>query len=140
MTNCHRMIFFEELLDGRLVIFIFNFRTFLWILFFDGGRYFYPPCWFFLSKFDNSKKKAVTLEFCIIQEHFIRDNCPKFGIPNLTQFSDIGQISAVVISNFWISRQWRKLKYGYFRNSRTCNDIDMNLGTVNKLDKGNMAT
>ena len=37
--------------------------------------------------------KAVTLEFCNIQQHFIRDIRPKFGIPNSPQSADIGQNS-----------------------------------------------
>ena len=48
-----------------------------------------PFCWFSL---DNSETvKAVTLPFCSIQKHFIRDFCTKFGIPNSPQSPDIGQ-------------------------------------------------
>ena len=49
--------------------------------------------------------KAVTLEFCNIQQHFIRDIRPKFGIPNSPQSADIGQNSDGGISNFRISGQ-----------------------------------
>ena len=38
-----------------------------------------PLCWF---SFNNSETvKAVTLAFCSIQYHFIRDYGAKFGIP-----------------------------------------------------------
>ena len=49
--------------------------------------------------------KAVTLAFCSIQQHFIRDICAKFGVPNWPQSPDIGQNSGGCISNFWISGQ-----------------------------------
>ena len=44
-----------------------------------GGRVNLPLCWF---SFNNSETvKAVTLAFCSIQYHFIRDYGAKFGIP-----------------------------------------------------------
>ena len=45
-----------------------------------GGDLIPPPlCWF---SFNNSETvKAVTLGFCSIQYHFIRDVCTKFGVP-----------------------------------------------------------
>ena len=57
-----------------------------------------PPSWFSLN---NSKMvKAVTLEFCCIQQHFIRDVRAKFGIPCLPHSPDIEEASGGGISNF----------------------------------------
>ena len=62
------------------------------------------PIWWF--SLNNSKTiKAVTLEFCSIQQHFIRNIRAKFGISNLPQSPYIGQNSDVGISNIWISGQ-----------------------------------
>ena len=67
-----------------------------------GGRQFYPLLFFF----NNSKTvKDVTLVFSSIQQHFIRDNCAEFGIPNLPQSPDIRQNFDSGISDFWISGQ-----------------------------------
>ena len=77
--------------------------------------------------------RTVALAFCSIQQHFIRNICAKFGIPNLSQSPDIGQDSDGGISDFWISGQ-------SLINSRTSNCTDMKLGPVIKLDKGNKAT
>ena len=49
--------------------------------------------------------KAEALAFYSIQQHFTRDICAKFGIPNLPQPPDIGQNSDDGISNFRISGQ-----------------------------------
>ena len=48
------------------------------------------------------RQKAVTLAFCSIQEHFIRDIHAKFGIPNSPPSPDIRQISDGGISYFQI--------------------------------------
>ena len=47
--------------------------------------------------------KAVTLVFCSIQQNFIREIRAKFGIPNLPQSPDIGQISDEGISEFLVN-------------------------------------
>ena len=65
-----------------------------------GGNFTPPPSWFSLN---NSKMvKALTLEFCNIQQHFIRDIRAKFGIHNSPQSPDIqnsdGSISGSRIS------------------------------------------
>ena len=65
---------------------------------------------------------------------FIRDNRAKFGIPNLSKSPDIGQNPDGGISDFRISGQ--PLVKENCHNSRT-SDIDMKLGPVTKLDKGN---
>ena len=62
-----------------------------------GGN-FIPPSWISLN---NSKTvKAVTLEFCSIQLHSVRDIHVKFSIHNLPQSADIGQNSDGCISDF----------------------------------------
>ena len=77
----------------------------------EGGGNFTPNppvfhlsrCWFSLN---NSKTvKAVTLGFCSIQSHSIRDIRAKFGISNLPQSSGIAQNLDGDISNFRISGQ-----------------------------------
>ena len=71
--------------------------TLIWVG--KGGNF--TSCWFFLN---NSKTvKAVTLEFCSIQEHSIRDILAKFGIHNVSQSPDIGQDSDKGISDIHIS-------------------------------------
>ena len=62
-----------------------------------GGRrvYFYLPCWFSLS--NSETVKAVTLAFCSIQLHFVRNIRAKFDIPNL---SDIGKYPEGGISEY----------------------------------------
>ena len=88
---------------------------------------------------NNSKTlNAVTLEFCSIQLHSIRDIHAKFGIHNLHQSPDIGQNSDGGISDFRISGQ--SLTKENCHNSRTSDDIDMKLGPVTKLDKRNKTT
>ena len=62
--------------------------------------------------------------------YFIR---AKFGIPNSTQSPNIGQNSNGRISNFHISGQ--SLITEICHNSRTSDDIDMNLEPVTKLNK-----
>ena len=59
----------------------------------------------------------------------------KFGIRNTPQSPDIGQKSDGVISDFWISSQ--SLIKQNCHNSRTGNDIDMELGPVTKIDNRN---
>ena len=49
--------------------------------------------------------KLVTLAFCSIQKHIIRNIRPKFGIPNLPQTLDIGKNTDGGISDFRISAQ-----------------------------------
>ena len=102
-----------------------------------GGGYFTPsPCLFTPSNLE--VVKAVTLKFCSIQLHLIRDILTKFGISNLPQSPDIGQNLDGGVSDFRISGQ--SPKKVNFHNSRTSDDIDMNLGPVTKLDKGNKNT
>ena len=80
----------------------------------------------------------MTLAFCSIQYIFIRDIYAKFGIPNLSQSPDFGQNSDWGIFDFHISGP--SLMNKYCPTSRISNDIDIKLGTVTKLDKGNTAT
>ena len=82
--------------------------------------------------------KAVTLAFCSIRQHFIRDACAKFGIPCLPQLPDIDQTSDEGISEFCISDP--SLTKRNCHNSRTSDDTDMKLGPVTKLYKKNKAT
>ena len=91
------------------------------------------PCWFTPSNLE--VVKAVTLRFCSIQLHLIRDIRTKFGISNLPQSPDIGQDLDGGVSDFRISGQSPKKVNCH--NSRTSDDIGMNLGPVTKLDKGN---
>ena len=77
--------------------------------------------------------KAVTLAFCSIQWHFIKDICAKCGIPNFPQSPDIGQNPDGGISDFRISGQ--SVITEICHNSRTSDDFDMKLGPVTKLDK-----
>ena len=99
-----------------------------------GGDF--TPCWFSLN--NSETVNAVTLALCSIQEHFIRDICTKFGIPNSPQSPDIKKNSDRSIYDFWISGQ--SLIKGNCHNSRTSDDIDMKLGPVTKLDKRNKTT
>ena len=82
--------------------------------------------------------KAVTLPFCNIQQHFIKNVRAKFGIFYWSQSPDIGQNSNGCISDFRISDQSLIKRNCY--NSRTSDDIDMKLGPVTKLDKRNKMT
>ena len=75
------------------------------------------------------------MPFYRIQQPFIQG---KFGIPNLSQSPDIGQNSDEGISNFQISGQ--SLIKQNCHNSRTSDEIDMKLGPVTKLYKGNKTT
>ena len=77
----------------------------------------------------------VTLEFCNIQQHSIRDIRSTFGVHNSHQSPDIGQNSDERIFNFQISIQ--SLIKENCHNSRTSDAIDMKLGPVTKLDKKN---
>ena len=104
--------------------------TLIWV---EGGGVNFTPCWFSLNNSETAK--AVTLTFCSIQQHFIRNILSKFGIHNLPQSPDIGQNSDWVISNFQISGQSLIKENCY--NSRTSDGIDMKLGPVTKLDKRN---
>ena len=94
-----------------------------------GGN---PPCWFPLIT------PAVTLEFYSIQQHFIRDVCAKFVIPNSHQSPDIGQNSDSGISDFLISGQ--SLIKGNCYNSRTSDDSGIKHAPVPKLDKRKKST
>ena len=88
---------------------------------------------------NNSKMvNPVTLEFCNIQQHSIRDIRSTFGVHNSHQSPDIGQNSDERIFNFQISVQ--SLIKENCHNSRTSDAIDMKLGPVTKLDKGNKTT
>ena len=62
----------------------------------------------------------------------------KFGIPYLSQSSDINKNSGGCISDFWISGQ--SLIKRDCHNSRPSEYIDMKLGPVTKLEKRNKAT
>ena len=77
--------------------------------------------------------KALTLAFCSIQLHFIRNVRAKFAIPNSSYSPDIGQNSDWGISDFRISGQ--SLIKKNWHNSRASYDIDMKLGPVTKFDK-----
>ena len=72
--------------------------------------------------------------FAAFSNIFIRDICTTFGTPNLLQSPDIGQnsdgISDFRISGHSLIKENWKLKNKWW-------DIDMKLGQVNKLDKGN---
>ena len=65
---------------------------------------------------------------------FIWDILAKFGVPNLSQSPDIGQNSDGSISDFWVSVESFINKN--CNNSRTSQYIDMKLGSVIKLTKG----
>ena len=80
--------------------------------------------WFFLDY--SETVKAVARAFCSILQHFIRDVRVKFGIPNLSQSSDIGGSSDKCISDIRISGQFFKNKNCH--NSRISHDNDMKLG------------
>ena len=95
-----------------------------------------PPCRF--SHNNSETVKSVTLAFCSIQQHFIRDIRAKFGIPNSLESPDIGQNSDGGISDFSISGQSLIKENCY--NSETGDDINMNLGPITKLDKRNKVT
>ena len=96
----------------------------------------FKPCWFNLNT--SETVEAVTLAFCSIQYHFIRDIRAKFGICNLPQSPDIGQDSDGGISDFQIYSQ--SLIKENFHNTRTRDNIDMKLRPVTKLDKRNKKT
>ena len=88
---------------------------------------------------NNSKTvKAVTLAFCSIQQHSIRNIRARFGIRNLSQSPDIWKNSDGGISNFQISGQ--SIIKENCHNSRPSDDIHKKLGPVNKLDKRNKTT
>ena len=59
-------------------------------------------------------------------------------IPNFLQSPDIEKNSYACISDSRISGQ--SIIKGNCHNTETSNDIDMKLGTVTKLDKGNKTT
>ena len=94
-----------------------------------------PSCWF---SFNSETIKVVTLEFCRIQQNFIKDIRAKFRIRNSPQSPDIGQNADSGIIDFRISGQ--SLMNENCRNSRTSNDTDMKLGPVTKLYKRNTTT
>ena len=96
----------------------------------------YPLRWFSLN--NSETVKAITLLFCSIQYHFIRDVHVKFRIPNSLQSLDIGQNSDADISDFRISGQ--SLIKRNCHNLRTSDDIDMKLEPVTKFDKRNKTT
>ena len=77
--------------------------------------------------------KTVTLAFCRIQLHFIRDIHPKFGILHFPQSLDIAKHFDGGFSNFRISIE--SLIKRNCHNSRTSDDIDIKLGSATKLDK-----
>ena len=92
----------------------------------------FTPYWFSLNNSETLKA------FGSIQKHFIRDIHAKFGISNSIQSPDIGQNSDRGISDFRIFGQ--SLIKENCHNSRTSNDIDINVGPVTKHDKRNKTT
>ena len=96
-----------------------------------GGNF--TPCWFSLNNLETIK--AITLAFCSIQQHFIRDIRAKFDISNFGQSPDVGQNSGEGISDFRISGQ--SIIKEYCHICRSSDDIDMKLGAITKLDKRN---
>ena len=62
-----------------------------------------PASWFSLNNSDTAK--AITLAFCSIEYHFIRDVLAKFGIPCLLQSRDIEKTQTRVfpISGFLVN-------------------------------------
>ena len=95
-----------------------------------------PPRLLFLNILETVK--AVTLAFCCIQWHFIRDIRARFGIPNSRRSKNIGQNVDGGISNFRISDQPFIKKNCH--NSRTSYHIDMKYGPVTTLYKRNKIT
>ena len=95
-----------------------------------------PLCWCSLN--NSEMVKAVTLEFCSIQQHFTGDIPAKFGILNLPQSSHIGENSDGGIFDFRISGQ-SPIKVNC-HNSRTSDNIVMKLTPVTKFDKRNKTT
>ena len=94
-----------------------------------GGRVILLPCSFSLN--NSETVKAIALALSSSQWHFIRDTCTKFNISNLPSLQILGitQTGVFLISRFWVQENCH--------NSRTSNDIDMNLGPVTKIDKRN---
>ena len=87
------------------------------------------PCWFSLNNAEEAKAALRR-----IQSHFIRDICAIFDIPKLSHLPHIGQNTDGGISDFQNSGQ--SIIKQNCRNSRA-SDIDMRLGPVTELDKGN---
>ena len=99
-----------------------------------GGRLILNPCWFSLN--NSEIVKIVTLGFCSMRSHFIyfiRNTRAKFGIVYSSQSPNIGQKPYGGISDFWIFGQ-SPIKENC-RNSRTSDDIDVELEPETKLDK-----
>ena len=102
------------------------------------GVIFPLPSLYWFSFYNWQTVKAVTLAFCINQQHFIRDILTKFGIPNSPQSPDIGQTSDGSIPHSQI--YGKSLIKENFHNSRTSHDNNMKLEPVTKLDKRNKTT
>ena len=100
-----------------------------------GGNFAPTPYWFSLN--NSETVKAVTPEFCSVEQQLIRDIRAKFGIPDLPNFPDIKQNPDEGI-DFQVSGQ--SFLNGNCHNSRTSHDIDMKLQPVTKLDKRNTTT
>ena len=79
-------------------------------------------------------QKSVTLVFCSIQEHFIRDIHAKFGIPNSLQSHSFRR------GYFRFPDSGQSLIKGNCHNSRTSDDIDMKLRPVTNPQKRNKIT
>ena len=96
-----------------------------------GDRGKFTLCWFSLN--NSEMVKGRTLVFC-------RDICVTFGIPNLSQRSDIWQNSDGGISDFLVSG-YSLIKVNC-RNSRTSYDIEIklrpNLTKETKQDRKNL--
>ena len=115
--------------------------TLIWVGRSGGGGDFNPPPPFLLSWFslNNSERvEAITLSFCSIQQHFIREILANFVISKSAQSTDIEENSDGGISDFLISSQ--SLFKETCHNSRISDDIDIKLGPVPELDKRNKTT
>ena len=128
-----------ELGNKRLVIIL----TLIWCLCVcgrgDGGGgewVILHPCWFSLNNL--KMVRPVTLAFCRILYHFIRDVRAKSGILYSPQSPDLGKKLHGGITDFWISGQ-SLIKENY-HNSRTSDDTNITLGQLTKLDKRNKTT
>ena len=107
---------------NNYISFTFTLHILTIILEGEGGNFI--PCSFSLN--NSGTVKAVTLPFCSIQQHFIRNIPAKFGIPNSPQFLDIWKNSDGGIPNFRNSGQ--SLIKENCHNSRTGDGIEMKPG------------
>ena len=89
------MLFFKWVIPGFPQVF---WLTLMWV----GGN---SPTFFWFPLNNSENIKDLTLVFCSIQSHFVRDFRAKFGIPNFPQCPDIEQNSEGVfrISRFLVN-------------------------------------